>query len=484
MRLIYKNLFFIFFLFVIDIYGQGTFELIFESTYEERIGDIAEDFEGNFFGVGVQIRYSPYRQYPVIWKINFEGDTISKVYYSNDSLTAFQYIIPNFDGTLDVFGYRNSYGNYDVLFYKLNSDLSVIKSEIVYLPQYSSVLVTELLYTSDYYFLVGKLNIPDSTQKPGIIKLNKNLVFISFDYSTYGSITEAFFSADSSQIWMYTNDFTPTEATSPTNLFIIDTTFNIISLKPFPANQFSSFSYFEDYLSGGLVDNDKILICGNFIHGTNFPFNTEHDIGTVICDTLMNQYSFDIIGTVDTVDQAGAFNSSDYNTTDSIFICGTLKVGDGFLPNHPTFIILRLIDNDLNTLFERTFGGDAFYYTTNIIATSDGGCLIGAHRSELGSEWRRNTYLLKLNKEGLLTSTNIISSSELKPYKFYVNYESKQIEIKLALPEATACLYKLDGSLLNTLSLKEGFNTIPIIENKSLLILLIKTPTKLFTEKI
>lgn len=473
------------------VFSQRTFEVLFESPFEERLADITEDSAGNYYGVGVQRRDNPFRSYPILWKINSEGDTISKIFYTSDSIAGFHSIKSNEDGTLDILGYKLENDNrnffYSTLHYKLNSDLTILQSELLNYSEYISTTVTQILYAKNKIYLFCQLINLDSVQKPGVVLLDNEFNLVSskvYDYYLEGYISEAFFSPDSSQIWMYTKNFIPTKAVSPTHFFIIDTLLNEISIKALPANQYSDYSYFDNYLSGGVIDGDKLLFCGNFFHGTNIPLNTEFDIGLSKCDTSLNQLGLVVFGTSDIIDHAGAINASDYISLDSILICGTLKVGDGFFPNHPTFIILRLIDIDLNTLFERTFGGDAFYYTTNIIATSDGGCLIGAHRSELGSEWRRNTYLLKLNKEGLLTSTDIISTSELKPYNFYVNHESKQIVINLALPEATAFLYKLDASLLNTLSLKEGFNTIPIRENNSHLILLIKTPTKLFTEKI
>lgn len=475
----------------ISVFCQGTFEVVFESPYEERLTGIAEDPDGNFYGVGVQMRYNPYREYPIVWKIDSNGDTTSKVFYSDDSLTSFTSIKANQDGTLDILGIEHKpyggYFDYDILHYKLNSDLTIITSELLSFPLYYSTTFTEVLYSKNNIYLFCQLTDMDSIQRPGVLLLDNEYKLVSsaiYDYDSEGYISDAFFSPDSSQIWTYTKDFFSTKAVSPTHFFIIDTLLNEISVKALPANQYADYSYFNHYLSGGVIDGDKLLFCGNFSHGTLYPLNSEHDIGILKCDTSLNQLGLVVFGTEHINDHAAAYNSSDLISSDSILICGTLKTGDGFFPNHPTNIILRLIDNDLNTLFEKTFGGDAFYYSMNIIATSDGGCLIGAHRSELGSEWKRNTYLLKLNNEGLLTKNKNINASELKPYRFYVNHELKKIEINLDMPDATAFLYKLDGSLLNTVPLKEGYNTIPFKDANTHLILLIKTNTKLFTEKI
>jgi len=488
MRLNYKSLVLLVTLYSSNLFGQETFELIFESPYEERIGNIIEDYSGNFYGIGVQRREDPHREYPVIWKIDYQGDTTSRVYLSDDTLSGFQFIEPNLDGTLEVFGYQkyNSNSNRNILYYKLNPNLDILDSSVISLPQYYSIAITEFLSAPGYYFFFCKLTSQDSIQKPGVIKLDKNLNYISstvYDYSSYGYITEAFFSPDSSQIWMYTEEFTPLKAVSPTHLFIIDILLNPVSLKPLPANQYSSFSYFDDYLAGGLIENNNILIGGTFFHGTNQPFNTELDIGVTICDTSMNQLGLEIFGTIDTIDQSAAYDAVDFISPDRFLFCGTLKVGDGFFPNHPTIIHVRSMDNELNTIYERNFGGDAFYYTTNIIATSDGGCLIAAHRSELGTDFLRNTYLLKLNSEGLLTSTHNEKIPLTKPYKFNIDSETRQIQIDLLIDKATAYLYDINGSLLDIMALKKGCNVFSFNKVKNHRILIIKTNPDIFTEK-
>ncbi|MFN7015359.1 MAG: hypothetical protein ACK4ON_13920, partial [Bacteroidia bacterium] len=81
----------------------------------------------------------------------------------------------------------------------------------------------------------------------------------------------------------------------------------------------------------------------------------------------------------DTVDFPAFVQNIDFKNKDTIFVGFTrnLSLTNTLFAYHPSWLVLLQMDSLLNIRWERFYGGDAYYVMGKVLATKDGGCLIG-----------------------------------------------------------------------------------------------------------
>ncbi len=163
----------------------------------------------------------------------------------------------------------------------------------------------------------------------------------------------------------------------------------------------------------------------------------------------------------DTVDYPAFRESIDFKNKDSIFIGATrnLSVQNVYFAQQASWFIILQTDSLLNVRWERFYGGDAYYVMGKIIATHDGGCLIGGWKYDYQNSTTNQTdvILLKLNSEGLLVGQNELEESLLREAIVYPNPGSEAIQIRLAVqhPKALLELFDSQGKLVLSQQLHE-----------------------------
>jgi hypothetical protein len=70
--------------------------------------------------------------------------------------------------------------------------------------------------------------------------------------------------------------------------------------------------------------------------------------------------------------------------------------------NDTSHIHVIKLNDDLETIWHRRIGGDAYNVLFRILATSDGGCILSIYRYEENPDYNVNAYIVKLNKDGNL----------------------------------------------------------------------------------
>jgi hypothetical protein len=161
---------------------------------------------------------------------------------------------------------------------------------------------------------------------------------------------------------------------------------------------------------------------------------------------LFNQW-----GVSDTIDFPAAINGIDFKYKDTIFICGTrnLDFYNPYFGRQPSWFIILQTDSMLNIRWERFYGGDAYYVLGKIIASNDGGCIIGGTRYDYlnVSEEKRDLFILKLNEEGLLVGSPETPSIEMHEAIVYPNPGTNEIKVRIAAqyPESLFQLFDMNG---------------------------------------
>lgn len=141
----------------------------------------------------------------------------------------------------------------------------------------------------------------------------------------------------------------------------------------------------------------------------------DNDMGISFIDTTLNMTFLHYFGGEDTIDYPAINRIFHYNDTNHIYIAGTYKFIIGLCPQGISWIMTGLLNHNLSTVYFHLYGGDAYYITTSILATSDGGSIISATRYDYFTQWyERDIYFLKLDENGLITTNELFSSEQKK----------------------------------------------------------------------
>jgi len=149
----------------------------------------------------------------------------------------------------------------------------------------------------------------------------------------------------------------------------------------------------------------------------------------------------------DTIDFPSVWKGIDFKHPDTLFAGGTsnLSLSNPYYAHQPSWLVVFQTDSMLNLRWERFYGGDAYYVMMNLMATNDGGCLLGGARFDYHNATanQRDIILLKLNSEGLLTGIDKMPEFQVREAIVYPN-PGNEMNIRLAAQHPQALLRLLD----------------------------------------
>jgi len=155
------------------------------------------------------------------------------------------------------------------------------------------------------------------------------------------------------------------------------------------------------------------------------------DFGVCILDSNLESKYFRRYGVDDTTEfPAGHESISKYNN--NVYIGATYNME--YLGQDCTKYMLIKMDTNYNVIWKKFYLGEDYDYMVSVIATSDGGCLMGGLHIDMHPE-SDNTLaairLLKIDSNGVITWTKDINPEQVKlnlfpnPTTDYVNIEVK-----------------------------------------------------------
>jgi hypothetical protein len=135
--------------------------------------------------------------------------------------------------------------------------------------------------------------------------------------------------------------------------------------------------------------------------------------------------------------------------------------GDGRSSN----IQIKRVDKNMNTIWSKRNGGDAFYHIYNVLATNDGGCIvIGNLNDTINHNLNRDIFVMKYDSSGLITWTKDIKLPSSK-ITVFPNPSSRELNIKLSEGNQRLSnyrIYDLQGKLILQNSINSPQNKIDI----------------------
>lgn len=255
-------------------------------------------------------------------------------------------------------------------------------------------------------------------------------------------------------------------------LYITDTVLNVVEIKDMPyyfnnSTATLEVEYREKLSAKWITDSTFLIGCNHRIVDFDIPPIGQDYIGFSELDTTMSLVPITFIGSPDTNDVAGDFQCFDFMNNNRIFYTGTKGRISTFFPQDPSWIRTGMMDRNRNIIYERIYGGDAYYIPLIIKALTDNGSIIAAYRYDhltQGPEY--DVSFFKLNEQGLIT--NIISKIDNNTnIKIYPNPVSETLNIELTTESAKLKLYSIYGTLLLKSDLSLGYNTLNISNLRS-----------------
>jgi len=322
----------------------------------------------------------------------------------------------------------------------MTDNLTLFDSVFFVLPEdYILGHVCSELCPDEKILIGGEIVVGPHIPRPYLYKLNAEFdslaaKFYLDDYGTVSHIKEL----DDGTYWFTKNIHEEYQ--------IVDTNLNYLYATEVPDNLTANFGVKWDTDTSFYLVGDKV-----------WPLPS-HKIGFIkqYHPTDTTNHLFNLWNNVsDTIDFPAVWNGIDLKNKDSVFIGGThnLDLGSPSFGNRPSWFVILQTDSMLNIRWERFYGGDAYYLMGKIIATRDGGCLVGGTRFDYqnGNEQQRDVVILKFNSEGLITSSpEHTASDKMHEAIVYPNPGTDRMQVRVAVqyPQSTVELYDISGNLV------------------------------------
>ena len=420
-----------------------TFSKIISTPMDESIKDVVEDSIGNFYFVGFNTIPGNFKikTNGFVLKTDNRGSVIDSITHTspNESID-YYYIFNDEQNNFDITGYSSYDFNWphlksSFIFRKITTNLQLVKSNNILLPpEYGMQNVnTRRGFNNDFLFVGLVWYASDFSFNPLYLRANSDfdslLFCVNLDVGVPGDDIKQL---EQNKYWY---------GSASGTILALDTLFEPtgeISKLPHDLSAGYSIQWDSDssfYGAGGIWHMGPDDVC--FIKQFH-PFDSSNN--------LYNSYI-----KVDTNIYIAGYRGLSFNNKDSIFIGGTINFDFPFMEFPSWFFILQT-DSLLNIRWERFYGGDAYYIMTKIKATKDGGCIaIGDRYDYLNTDdEERDIYILKLNSEGLLTSSPGKPKIQMHEALVFPNPGTEFLRVRIAAqyPQSTFELFDMTGNLV------------------------------------
>lgn len=149
-----------------------------------------------------------------------------------------------------------------------------------------------------------------------------------------------------------------------------------------------------------------------------------------------------------------------------IFVASNYDFSGGPFSGNYTYLYLAKLDADLNLIWEKYIGGDRYYSTSTISATSDGGVIVSGYGYDKDfPDTRGFAWICKFDADGIVgTSEHILP---VKAALVYPNPASGYVDILSNHQHGIVRIYDISGRLLYEELSKPGTHRIDLTRLKS-----------------
>ncbi len=447
-------------------FAQQTFDILIDDEDDAYAFNFVLDSDNNSIGIVLkrQVDSSVFRSY--LYKVSENGDTISRLISKTDTVLNLRDIIVVSDSPIEYLvtgtGYNvdSSSVYWFSYFAKVNSNLDIIWEKIYQLHQvydYGTIpWYPNLLKLKDGGYLHACYLQPSHNMF--LFRFSDN--GDSLDYRIYtgstsadsaGMVQDLTYNYDSTAYWLHTH-FAHYDPLGPESQCIeVDFNLQQTEVLYYPR-------WFCDHLSA------KLLPDGNLVAGSKSSIPFYNPPNTYSMNFLMAyklDTGFRVLDSCYITNPRSKNRTSncalDYYSPDNIYLVGEDSTSLSTYPNYYNYIAIARMDQNLNLISEKYFGGDAHYASASVTACSDGGMLLTCTRYDyLMQDEERDIYIVKLDTSYFPVGNTEIEIGNLHNAILYPNPGNEVINIRTSLKETCFELYNLNGIVV----LRESINNL------------------------
>ncbi len=440
MNNLFKVFYYLIFLFSYSLAAQNnSFEYITSSPHDEYISDLIETQDGNiYYCGGYSALDNPNKRIGTVMTLDRYGVLIDSLNFNYIGKSCFfSTLIPSQENEFitlmieyDTVGERKDAG---FLLSRMDKHLNLFDSVHHFFPSnYRLDFLTATHESDGTTFIGGDVLNETNYGRP---------LFYEFD-SNFDSVKAKIFLSELGEFTqirsIYDGQYWAIRLVG-SKICILDSTLNIVSKKRIPYSLAGNIGVKWDSDSSFYLVGDKLLPLPSHNLGFIRQFDPVDTAGIIF-----NQW-----GVSDTFDLPAIINGIDFKNKDSIYISGMRNVFGGYHNPWPSWFIILQTDSMLNIRWERFYGGDAFYLMGKIIASRDGGCIIGGMRYDYQNEPEEqlDIIILKLNENGIIVGDNENPTLEMQESIVYPNPGTNEIKVRIAAqhPESLFQLFDMKG---------------------------------------
>lgn len=450
----------------ISAFGQSTFEFYLEYP-ERKLSEMAiDDGIGGIIVpitdfTGIDYSYSTYIKGYLLC-INSVGDTVTHRYSFHDTTFRIQRILKlEYNGYMLFGGSKPPGVEVDhLLIIKIDNSFNLQWAKHYPNQQLSyGVGVKEVFQDSDSIIIAGiRCEFPCNWPYPYLVKIDfsGNIIreVLHHNIDLGGEIDSYVYSAQTGRFWMFSNNFV--QNIVGTARCIFNNNFELLYCESFPDGS----RPWPWRITTSWTPDSLLLMA--YINNRTGAHHQDDEIWLAKHDTALNMVYRNSFGTADTMDNTpivGAGAASLH--PDTIYFAGYKhKTLFQPYPGMINWIIAGQTDGQLQPRFVHYIGGDQYYETRYMLATSDGGFVIQAavfnHQTS-----QYDLLFLKLNNEGLITGNNK-KNIPVKRAFISPNPATDYLKVDCMLKEAQAKVLSITGSAIAIYGLNQGTTMLPI----------------------
>ena len=394
----------------------------------------------------------------VLYRFTQSGDISIKTSIAYQNFLFSYEFLPSTYNSLSLAGYKydmESYKNCSIEYIEFDTSLCITKH--ISHPESSYMLSKNLLFPFNEYYIQMVSGIDSTNIYPDwdilLYKFNLNGGILQKNKIGINGTGDRIFAGtpypdrDSCLILS-----TGISSNPGLKFAIIDSCLNLKTFTPNPASGwgyqnivFNSDSTF--LISASCHSPDNLTGYGISLFDTNFNILADH--------TIWHQ---------DTLLYPGY--TKNLGLSGERIYCGYTKNHDRYsvYANQNTWIALAILNDSLQVIFQRYYGGDANYGLWNLLNTQDGGCLLAGTKYKWeNNDYDRDLILIKTDENGLITSTGPGPSIQARDAIVYPNPGRERLTIERGpqIAGAKFVLYDMAGKTLIEKTLNHTTETLP-----------------------
>ncbi len=387
------------------IYAQNSFELLVENNNDQIITDVVELPDGSFVMTGIseypRIQIAPQG---FLIKVNEQGIITDSV-----ALNDFSYCMLNnihvYNNELYVIAALKE--STDSVFYlgllKFNMDLELLDVRKNILPGNKQIGFVNSIIDSDANLVMcGVVNnynfVGDYLGMEGFLyKISmtgdsiSSRFFIDNTLKLPSGIIEK---NDSTGYHLFIRYY---DNHSNSSKILLNKNLEDISVLNLSSETYNYALHSSNYTSPVRINDSVILIGGRYYLNETFFTFTMSDNDSVITGTYIENENM----------IQSAINYGNSKNGNHIYsgYTSNVSINNLFFSHDTSNIHVVKFDEELNTLWHKVIGGDAYYMLYGVLACNDGDCLIVAYKYDYqnNTDNVRNLYIAKLNQNGDLS---------------------------------------------------------------------------------